>query len=197
MKLPHVDEPAHYRGLYLVDFGEWTAVGYTAEEVALLAESEQYRGAKVYKIVRATPDGRFELRGVAPERFQVESGMLFVRDRFDAARDDFDQLRDVAEKDPPPCRAFLHLADRGPAEASPRYVTALIYPAEYEDEVARWLGEANYAGGDVAEGGVSHVTNYYDAPKTIIERQQLWSRTAIPSRSREELYASVRRAVQR
>ncbi len=197
MDLPAVEQPQRYAGLYVFDFGEWTAVGYTADEVSLLLESEQYRGGRVYKIVRATPDGRFELKGMARERFEMESGLFFQRAELEAARGDFADLRGLAQRRPPPCRAFVHLVDRGPSAEAARYVTALVYPAEHEDEMSSWLRAADYAGGDLVEGGISHVSNYYSDPKTILDRQQLWSQPAVSSRSADEVLASVRRAVQR
>jgi hypothetical protein len=197
MRLPTLEHPERYCGLYVFDFGEWTAVGYTADEIATLLESEQYRSGRIYKIARAMPDGYMELRGVAPERFQLESGLFFTRETLDAARRDFAELCHLAEQTPPPCRAFVHLADRGQVGGLPAYVTALIYPAEYEEEVAAWLLTVGYSGGDLAEGGISHVTDYYAQEKRILERQQLWSRAAIPSRCREELLRTVRRVVQR
>lgn len=197
MKLPTLDQPDRYRGLYVFDFGEWTAVGYTAEEVALLLESEPYRAGKVYKIVRAAPDGQMELRGVSAARFQLESGVFFNRDDLEAARADFAELLRLAQMHGVPCRAFAHLADRGAPLASARYATALIYPAEYEDEMARWLDAVRYSGGDLAEGGSSHVSNYYATEKTILQRQQLWSQPAIQSRSADEVLSRVRQAIQR
>jgi hypothetical protein len=197
MKLPDLEKPDRYCGLYVFDFGDWTAVGYTAEEIALLLESDQYRDGKVYKIVRANPDGTLELRGVSGTRFRAESGLFFNRAALNTARADFAELRRLASTEPPPCRASLQLAERPPAGAVARYVTALIYPAEYEDELGRWLLDANYQGGDLAEGGISHVTNYYAEAPRILERAQLWSRSAIPSRSADEVFASLRRAVQR
>jgi hypothetical protein len=197
MKLPTLDQPHRYRGLYVFNFGEWTAVGYTAEEVAVLLESDEYRAGKVYKIVRATPDGQMELRGVAAERFQLESGLFFNRADLDAARADFAELVRLGQAQGAPCRAFVHLADRGEREGVARYVTALIYPAEYEDEMAQWLERAGYCGGDIAEGGSSHVANYYAAEKVVLQRQQLWSHPAIQSRSADQVLGSVRQAVQR
>lgn len=197
MKLPQLDAADQYQGLYVFDFGEWTAVGYTAEEIAMLLESEQYAKGKVYRICRATPDGQMELRGVAHERFLLESGMLFNRESEDAARDDFATLRQLAEQTPPPCRTFLHLADRGEDAEFARYVTALIYPAEFDDDIASWLLALDYAGGDTVEGGPSHVTNYYEDRAEVLERVQLWSRKSTPSRSHNEVMASVRVAVQR
>jgi hypothetical protein len=197
MKLPTLDQPDRYRGLYVFDFGEWAAVGYTAEEVALLLESEPYRAGKVYKIVRAAPDGQMELRGVSATRFQLESGVFFNRDDLEAAQADFAELVRLAQMHAVPCRAFVQLADRGTRQATARFVTALIYPAEYEDELAQWLDAVRYSGGDLAEGGSSHVSDYYTTEKTILKRQQLWSQPAIPSRSADEVLSRVRQAVQR
>ena len=197
MDIPHVDEPLRYRGLYVYDFGEWTALGYTAEEIAILLESPDYVGGKVYKIARTSPDGGMELKGVSPQRFQSESAMMFNRHDADDARRDFDTLVELGRDGGAPCRAFVHLADRGEIEGVARHVTALIYPAEYEEEVARWLLDADFAGGDTVEGGPSHVANYNADEKTILQREQLWSRTSIPARDAEEVFRSVRIAVQR
>lgn len=197
MKLPAVENPERYRGLYVFDFGEWTAVGYTADEIEALLESEKYRGGAVYRIHRAYPDGRMELRGVAPQRFHFESGMFFRRAELADARRDFDALLAAAERQPPPSRAYVHLAEcREQGDGSP-FVTALVYPAESDDDVAEWLLGIGFAGGELVEGGVSHVTNYYDDLVRIIDRRQLWSAAGHAARSAEELFASVRRAVQR
>lgn len=196
MNVPNVTEPHKYRGLYVFDFGEWTSVGYTAEEIAMLLESEAYQDGKVYKIVRATPDGQMELKGVPRTRFDGESGMLFNRASQEAAQADFDTLCALGAAGAP-CRAFVHLADRGAREGVARYVTALIYPGEYEEDIAHWLLEAGYQGGDTVEGGPSHVTDYYGQDATLLARQQLVSHAARTARAVEEVFASVRRAVQR
>lgn len=197
MILPHLDNAQRFRGLYVYDFGEWTAVGYTAEEIAVLLEHEEYRHGKVYKIHRTTPDGQMELRGVSPQRFKLESGMFFHRSDLEPARTDFEALRAAAEKTAPPCRAFLHLIERSTETGPHRYLTALVFPAEYESEIGDWLRAVAFYGGDIAEGGVSHVTDYYGEQKTILKRKQLWSQPAVPSRSPNEVLATVRQAVQR
>jgi len=51
-----------------------------AEEVAEILDSEKYKDCKVYKIHRAYPDGRMELKGVRSGQFQLEAGMLFYED---------------------------------------------------------------------------------------------------------------------
>ncbi len=43
MKLPKLQKPDSYVGLYIVDFGDNTGVGFTAQEVAELFESERFR----------------------------------------------------------------------------------------------------------------------------------------------------------
>lgn len=194
MKLPRLDDPPRFQGLYIFDFGEWCAVGYTADEIATLLESERFAEGRVYRIHRAWPDGRMELRGVASERFQLESGMFFTRtDEADAVHD-FQELAAVAERVRPPCRARLHVAALDIAPA--RFMTALIYPAEYDDAIGAWLTQIEFQGGDVAEGGASLVGDYDASAKTILDRRQLWPAEST-GRSREELIASVRRAVQR
>ena len=62
MKLPELKKPDKYIGLYVVDFGNHSGVGFTASEVAELLESEKFKDCKVYKIHNAYPDGRLELK---------------------------------------------------------------------------------------------------------------------------------------
>lgn len=197
VKLPQVDEPQRYQGLYVYDFGEWAAIGYTAKEVATLLESERYRDGKVYRIHRAQPDGTMELSGVSAERFEFESGMFFSRRDRAAAERDFDALCAAAESEKPPCRAHAHLADQSRASPASPYVVGLVYPAEYEDDIAAWLLACGYQGGDTVEGGISHVTNFRESDCSILRRHQLWPESTTPSRTREEVLATVRRAVQR
>lgn len=195
MNMPELMEPARYTGLYIVDFGEQVAVGYTGPEVEMLLESEQYRGLKAYKIHRALPDGSLELRGVPAVRFTMEDGMIFCRRNREDAKADYDQLVHLAHTSPPPCRMKVHLSRRD-GEATD-YVTVAIFPAEYSDDVSQWLLDLEYKGGDRAEGGTSQVSLYYELPHEIIERSQLWPAKDGADRSREEVYASTRRAIQR
>ena len=58
LKLPKVDNSDKYVGLYVVGLGDQCSVGYTAEEVATLLESEKFTDVHVYKIYRAQPDGQ-------------------------------------------------------------------------------------------------------------------------------------------
>src|SRR5512139_3551963 len=104
MKLPVVKQADRYVGLYVVDFGDTSSVGFTAEEVAEILDSERYKDCKVYKIHRAYPDGRMELKGVRREAFQLEAGMLFYEDSETESRDDFKKLINTAVQSAPPCR---------------------------------------------------------------------------------------------
>lgn len=193
MKLPKLQKPDRYVGLYVFDFGDHVGVGFTADEVAALLESERYKDCKVYKIHRAYPDGRLELKGVPVDRFQLEAGMFFYLNDLQAAKRDFKRLFGLAIRSSPPCRAKLHLAKY----ADDKFVVALIYPAEYDDEISSWLLAGQYKTNGAAEGGVGAVQRYYDYKPDILERQQLFGQSKFESRSGQELLAALKVAVQR
>jgi len=193
MKLPKLEKPEKYVGLYVVDFGDTSGVGFTAEEVAELLESEKYKNCKAYKIHRAYPDGRLELKGVRHDIFQLEAGMLFYAGDSDSARDDYKRLVKLGIETDVPCRAKINLAKL----SDDKFVTALIYPAEYDDEMSGWFLEHNYKTAGQVEGGVSAVTQYYQAKPEIIERHQLWPASSIESRTGRELLAATKIAIQR
>ena len=193
MKLPKLQKPDSYVGLYIVDFGDNTGVGFTAQEAAELFESERYKDCKAYKIHRAYPDGRLELKGVRREIFQLEAGMLFYSADIDTARDDYKRLVKLGVETELPCKAKVHLAKF----SDDKFAVALIYPAEYDDEISTWLLEHEYKTAGAAEGGTAAVTRYYDAKPEILERHQLWGQSSVESRTGEELLASTKTAVQR
>lgn len=193
MKLPELEKPEKYVGLYIFDFGDHTGVGFTAEEVAELLESEKYKEGKVYKIHKAYPDGRLEIKGVLNETFQLEAGMFFYSDELQTARLDFKGLVNLAVKSSPPCRAKVHLAKY----EDDKLVVALIYPAEYDSEFSSWLLEGGYKTGGAAEGGVVAVQRYYDQQPEILDRHQLFGQSAILSRTGSELLSSLKMAIQR
>ncbi|TKJ38177.1 MAG: hypothetical protein CEE38_05310 [Planctomycetes bacterium B3_Pla] len=193
MKLPELEKPEKYVGLYVVDFGDHTGVGFTAGEVAELLESEKYKDGKVYKIHNAYPDGRLELRGIPAETFELEAGMFFYSNDLETARRNFKQLVNLAVRTSPPCRAKVHLAKCD----EDRFVTALIYPAEYDDEVSSWLLAGEYKTGGAAEGGTEAVQRYYDRQAEILDRHQLFGQDDSVSRTGQELLATLKLAVQR
>jgi hypothetical protein len=193
MKLPKLEKPDRYIGLYVVDFGDHSGVGFTAQEIAELFESERYKGCKAYKIHKAYPDGRLELKGVRREIFQLEAGMFFSSADIDTARDDYKLLVKLGIETELPCKAKVHLAKF----SDDKFAVALIYPAEYDDEISAWLLEHEYKTAGAAEGGTAAVTRYYDAKPEILERHQLWGQSSVESRTGEELLASTKTAVQR
>jgi len=193
MQLPQIENPKKYVGLYIIDFGATCGVGYTAEEVACLLETEQYSVAKVYKIHRAQPDGSMELAGVPRERFFLESGMFFgCRDQKNG-QTDYQKLLAWSKKEQPPCRAKLQLAQY----ANDPPVIALIYPAEYEQEIGYWLRDSGFMGSGPVDAGVSQVQRFYQQGYEILAREQLWPTQSLRQREKEELLAAVGQAVQR
>jgi len=193
MKLPKLQNSERYIGLYVFDFGDHAGVGFTAQEVAELLESEKYKDCKVYKIHKAYPDGRIELKGVQPQTFQLEAGMFFYSQDEQTTRRDFKELTSLAVRIAPPCSAKVHLARYN----NDKFVTAIIYPAEYDDEVSRWLSDGNYKTAGAAQGGTGAVQRYYDAKPQIIDRCQLFEKSDIINRTGEQLLANLKLAVQR
>jgi len=193
MKLPELENSEKYVGLYIFDFGDHCGVGFTAEEVAELFESERYKNCKAYKIHKAYPDGRLELKGIRPEIFQLEAGMFFYSRARETAKGDFKALVNLAVRTSPPCRAKVHLAKY----TDEKFVTALIYPAEYDEEISTWLLDGGYKASGAAEGGIETVQRYYDYKPQILDRYQLFSKSEYQSRSGSELLANLKLAVQR
>jgi hypothetical protein len=193
MKLPELKNSEKYVGLYIFDFGDHCGVGFTAQEVAELFESEKYKNCKAYKIHRAYPDGKLELKGMRAEIFQLEAGMFFYASDLKTAKRNFKALVNLAVKIAPPCQAKLHLAEY----SEEKLATALIYPAEYDDEISAWLLDAGYKTTGAAEGGAEAVQRYYDYKPKILDRHQLFGKSENISRSGKELLASVKLAVQR
>jgi hypothetical protein len=193
MKLPKLQNSDKYVGLYIFDFGDHAGVGFTAEEVAELLESERYKNGKVYKIHKAYPDGKLELKGVPAEKFQLEAGMFFYSSDLETAEGDFKRLVNLAVRSSPPCRAKVHLAKY----SGDKFAVALIYPAEYDDEVSLWLLDGEYKTAGQAFGGVGAVQRYYDSTPEVLDRHQLFGKSELISRTGEELLASLKVAVQR
>ncbi|MCK4913128.1 MAG: hypothetical protein KAS69_00845 [Planctomycetes bacterium] len=193
MKLPELKDSQKYVGLYIFDFGENCGVGFTAEEVAELLESEKYKDGKVYKIYNAFPDGRLELKGVPSEIFQLEAGMFFYSDKIETANRDFKSLINMAVRFAPPCRVKVNLAKY----ANDKFVVAMIYPAECDSEISKWLLDGKYKTTGSAAGGIEAVSEYYNSNNEILEKHQLFGESQWTNRSGQELLANLKQAVQR
>lgn len=193
MKLPRLQNSEKYVGLYIFDFGEQVGMGFTAEEVTELLESQKYKDCKVYKIHKAYPDGRLELKGVPAQTFQLEAGLFFYSFDLGSAQRDFEELVGLAARSAPPARAKVHLAGYGPE----KFAVAIIYPAEYDDEVSSWLLDGGYKTAGPAEGGIEAVQRYYQDEPEILQSRQLFGQSAYTSRSGPELVAATKLAVVR
>jgi hypothetical protein len=193
MKLPELKNTEQYTGLYVVDFGETSSVGFTAEEVAELLDSQKFAHIKVYKIHNAYPDGKLELKGVVNDTFQLETGMFFYAAEKTIAEKDYKRLIGIAVSSAPPSRAKVHLAKY--EENS--FVTAIIFPAEYNDEFSTWLIDADYKTRGEAAGGTDAVKTYYEQSPEVIERHQLLGQSQWHSKTGVELLLATKIAVQR
>lgn len=192
MKLPELQDADRYTGLFIVDFEDHCGVGFRAEEVAELLESEQFSEIQIYKIHRAYPDGRLELKGISKDIFELEGGVLFYASSTEMAHQDFKRLSACAEQIDPPARAKIHLS----RFAQDSHVTTLIYPAEYDDSFSHWLLDCQYRTAGTVEGGVGAVERYYSARPEILQRKQIFNRASVIL-SGENLMAAAKRAVVR
>ncbi len=193
MNIPKIEDAKKYTGLYVVDFGETSSVGFTANEVAELLESEKYADIKVYKIHGAYPDGKMELKGVPSGIFQLEMGMFFYAGSETTSEKEYNNLIELAETNLPPCRAKVELAKI----TDDLYTTAIIYPAEYNDEVSSWLIDIDYSTSGAACGGIEAATSYNDQKSKTIQSHQLHSADACKNKTGEELFNSTKQAIQR
>lgn len=194
MKLPALHSPEKYTGLYIFDFGDHVSVGYTAAEISMLLDTDQYRDGKVYRIHRATPDGTLELQGVSRSTFVSEDVLIFHQPDEPSARADYEELRRLAGDSPPPCRIRLERSHvTGPPEV---HVVAAFFPAESTYEVSAWLNRIGYAGGEYVEGGAEALAGYRSAPVRVLEKCELWPESG-RSRSYGEVLSSTHLPVQR
>ena len=192
MMLPELENANKYTGLFVVDFGDHCGVGFVAEEVAELLESERFTDVQVYQIHRANPNGTMELKGVNKGTFQLETGMFFYANDAETARDDYQRLLAWSDTQLPPARCKVQLAN-----ADNAHLVALIYPAEFDDAFSKWLLDGNYRTVGQVEGGASAVQWYYDTKPNILDRKQLWPSSAIEHFQGESLLEATNRAIVR
>ena len=194
MELPELNNSENYKGLYVIDFGDNCAVGYTARETAMLLESEKFADVKVYKIARALPDGTIELSGITNDRFRLESGMFFYCRTADSAVSCFDTLSQYADENASPCPAKLQLAH----DTEGNNILGLIYPAEYEEEISQWISASGFKGEGPVDAGVSQVEVFYNSGYCIDKSKQIIAADqVIPARDMDQLLADISLPVQR
>jgi hypothetical protein len=76
-------------------------------------------------------------------------------------------------------------------------MTALIYPAEYDDVFSHWLLDGNYNTTGQVEGGIGAVQRHYDHTETILERKTLWPASAMEHLRGEALVEATKWALVR
>ena len=195
-KLPRLDDPSRYVDLFVVDFADGqVGVGYTADEVAALAEREDYRARmKVYRIHDAQADGRVELVGVPIERFSLEAGMFFGTEQLSSARADHEELCSLLRRSPPPTRCRLVLGEcRG--WRTP-FQVGLVYPAECDPAMARYLNEHRYHGGVNVVGGTGIVIEFNEQA-IVLESEGFAPQADRAGRDWETLRTAVGQTLQR
>lgn len=193
--LPPLLDPGRYVGLYVFDFGGWASVGYTAEEIAMLLESEEHRGGHAYRIYRVDAEGRIELIGVTQDALAGESILLFAYRDDSRVADDFAALRRKAAELHPPQDIEMAMADI--AELEPPHVLALIHPRHSADAVAQWLTAIAFDGGDLAMGGGEVLGLYRGYDPSLVARCVLQGDPAVRSRTRQQVLDAIHQPLQR
>jgi hypothetical protein len=177
------------------DFKTHVSVGYTALEIRYLRESRGHGHGAAYEIYRVTEQGGLELRGVLDERLAAREAMCFLRRDTNAARRDYDDLRQWADRIPAPCAAELHLALV--SSFDPPNTTALLYPAAAGHGLADWLNRAAFRGGDHVIGGTDVHAAFMSAQVRRIESHQLPTAIDYTDRSSEEVLRTFQQPLQR
>lgn len=193
MNLPVLKNPQRYQGLYVFDFGDHVAVGYTAEEIEILQSSKEHGGGQAYRIHSAEPDGRLALRGLSRLDTSVQDGMLFCSRDERSARADFMALKSAAMHRAPPTPIHCYLVFSPDSDLG--YVTVLVYSAEYRESIGHWLLELQFDGGEQVESCPrveQWLEGHQPADHVAIAPHPLYH-----SRGRAEVLRNVGNAVQR
>jgi len=194
-RLPKLVDPEKYGGLYIFDFGDHVAVGYTAEEIEFILAEPAYSGGTVYKICRASPDGTLEIRGVDPLNWGQSTGRAFwFADEVEAVRA-YEKLMGYAEAILPPGEFNLVLVRQGGGSEVP-FAMVMRYVQELDEAVSSWLLKVGFEEGRHVEGGPKVVTGAL-TNGTELRRTQLGADGFKRPRSRREVLDAVDQPVQR
>jgi len=194
LRLPRLDDPKRYEGLYIFDFGDSVSVGYTAGEIEILLAEAEYRDGRVYRIYRAHDNGQLEITGIAKDMVSRQSGMVFSFDAMEPARDAFDRLRESAGTRRVPCNCQVRL---GVCSDRPLpFCVAVVYDAESEDRIGKWMLDIDFQGGQVVEGGSKAIARCRSEWR---QEDCCWLEGPAEqvSRSKREVLEAVKQPVQR
>jgi len=195
MRLPAIQEPERYVGLYVYDFGTHVAIGYTAAEVGHLRSSELHRQGMAYQIYRVDEAGVLELRGVLDARLAGMEAVCFLRANPSMARRDFDTITATAAECPLPCAAELHVASLDAFH--PPHVTAITYGASATDAISGWLIKHGGRLGDQVVAGLDVFMEFAGSTGERIESCHLPALLDYSDRPAQEVLQAVHQPIQR
>lgn len=195
LKLPPLDRPQDFVGLFVYDFGHHVSVGYTAEEIGVLRSSPRHTSGTAYRVHRVDEAGRLELQGMLAEQLEREEGLIFTFGDRPRARADYATLQRGAQANPLPCPVKLLLAE---LETTRReFAMVLSYPAYASEPVSTWLSRLAFEGGDHATGGVAALARFRAAGAATLDSCDLPIQARFSSRPAAKVLATVDRPVQR
>lgn len=195
VRLPRLDHPEDYAGLFLYDFGDHVSVGYTAEEIHILRTAPEHAGGTAYYIYRVDDAGRFELKGMADEPLRHKEGLIFAYQERSRARADYDRLRAAAEARPVAFAAELCLAELH--SEKPSVALGLVYAAHASQRVSAWVSQSGFGGGDSVSGGARALVEFEGSGRVILDRCELRCDPRFAPRPQADVLADVLKPVQR
>lgn len=195
MRLPVVEHPERYIGLYAFDFGTHASIGYTAGEIELLRQAASHREGTAYEIYRVDDCGRYELRGVCDERLAAREALCFLHTDLSAARSDYDRLIARAAQHPVPCAAEVILAQI--AAFDPPGVTAVTYPTAAAARMSAWLNDVSISPDAEVVGGADAWSTLNGARAEWTASEPLAGVLDYRDRCSEDVLGSTDRSVQR
>ena len=117
--------------------------------------------------------------------------MFFHEPTQSLAAKNYKKLIDLAITSKFPCTAKVNLAKY----SNDKFATAIIFPAEYNDQLSDWLLANDYQTTGSTTGSATEVTKYYEDKPEILETHQLF--TSQSPRDINELLESLNNPVQR
>jgi len=195
MKLPPLRNPLQYVGLYVLDFGDRVAAGYTAQEVALLLATKEYESAKAFRIHRVDERGCVELAGVSGRDVMQRDILVFAFDSAEQAGRGFSRLRQLAQQTPAPCACAMEWVDF--ADVDPPNAVCLTFAQSASGGLSSWLEAVGFDAGSRVYGGPRLLGRYRAAALQPIAQCTLVAVADYAPRSIDELRDSIDQPLQR
>jgi hypothetical protein len=194
MHLPAIPQPSRYAGLFVIDFGEWTSVGYTADEVHALLGTPEHASARAFRINRIDEEGCIELAGWDARQLPREELIVLACDSPDDAVAVFDAIRRTLDAGPPGVALTLDRSDWPDGDRPD--VVVLRFAQHASTQVCAWLSAIALPAGTLPSGGADLLPGYL-ATARVLTTAHMAGPDDLRPRPLDVLLRSVRQPLQR